>query len=176
LAGARQGRALLAGALVIGGAVLVYVFGVADRERFIYAKSIEQIAGEAAAPERRYRLQGVIEAGSLVVSGRCLRTFRVRSPTSERRVTIVDESCRDAELVCDLPGLELLVSVEGRVVRRAPDFVFQASEILLSCPPRHEATAAGRIEACEKAPPELRRRCGLCSHATSARLAVPEQL
>jgi len=173
LRGARQGRWLLAGCLAIDFAAIGWFASTSGRRDLIWAREVGQALAEfAKSPQaaRRLRVNGVLVSGSVKAMDPYGVTFRLRSSWAEAAVSerssellVRCERCGDMRGICDLPGLEAELSVEGQLVREGAGVVFAAERMLMKCPGKYER--AGARTACERAPEHLRRRCPWCSEA-----------
>lgn len=170
--GARQGRWLLAGCLAVGVAALGWFASSSSDRSFIYSREVgPELAEFASTPEgtRRLRVNGVLVTGSLKSEGRCRGTFRLRprwaGATTEGRSTellVRYEQCSGEGGICDLPGMDTELMVEGRLVREGTAVVFDADKAMAKCPTKYDRQAART--ACEQAPEHLRRLCGWCQY------------
>jgi len=156
-------------AVVVGG--LVTAFSV-ERYEVTYAYTVQEALSLDAGDERRLRITGFLVHGTLQQLQECQRTFRISStpavfddgaatsPLSQIAVRL--DSCKPAPMLCDVPGLDFEVNVEGRLHGAASQRVFVADLLLTKCPAKYEV--APSRDLCAQAPEALRRLCPICQH------------
>ena len=158
------GRRLLALSLSLAG--LIGVWAYQTPERAIYALGVEQaLARSKTTPDARLRVSGYLVPGSLSRGRPCGARFRLSSasstaPVGELRVEL--EGCLPG-VVCDLPGIDSELSVEGRFRPGTATPVFDANVLFAKCAAKYVAPDV-RV-AYARAPAEERQRCEYCGHA-----------
>jgi cytochrome c-type biogenesis protein CcmE len=158
------GRRLLA--LSLSLAALIGAWAYQSPARAIYALGVEQaLARSKTMPDARLRVSGYLVPGSLSRGRPCGARFRLSpasgsSPAGELRVELA--GCMPGVL-CDLPGFESELSVEGRFRAGTATPVFDASVLLAKCAAKYVVPDVR--DACARATAEERRRCEYCGHA-----------
>lgn len=166
------GRRLLALSLSLAG--LIGVWAYQTPERAIYALGVEQaLARSKTTPDARLRVSGYLVPGSLSRGRPCGARFRLSpasgaSPAAELRVELA--ACVP-EVLCDVPGIDSEVLVEGKFRSGTTTPVFDASVLFAKCAAKYVVPAVR--EACARAPAEEQRRCVYCVHALQSAGRAP---
>lgn len=121
---------LSGGAAAIVGLVLFWVGDGAT-----YAKPVDQLLAQASRfSGRPVRAEGMLVHGSLVRKDMpCESRFRIEKNGVE--MPVVYTQCTAPDLFKDTPGVDLEVTVEGKLLA---DGSFAASQIVTKCPTKYE--------------------------------------
>ena len=138
-------RRLLAGTVLLGASILVAVFSLAKRTP-VYARSVAEFVAHPIRGQK-VRIQGALVPGSLVREAEpCAYQFRLAEPWSPlaevkpdappAQLSVHHPGCLVPDTFRDLPGLEMLVAVEGELCESCHRF--EASHILTKAPHKYE--------------------------------------
>jgi cytochrome c-type biogenesis protein CcmE len=136
--GVFTGPRLLAGALVLGGAVLVYVFGFSKSE-IIFDMKVDEVVRywqKFADQEQRVRVNGALVPGSLVRLESCEHRFRLMWNGREIAVRVPRERLGDGcprlpDTFCESPEGNAGVVAEGYVEGTAERPGFVAEKVMM---------------------------------------------
>jgi cytochrome c-type biogenesis protein CcmE len=158
------GRRLLALSLSLAGLIGVWAYQAPARAT--YALGVEQaLARDTTTPEARLRVSGYLVPGSLSRGRPCGARFRLSpapgsAPATELRVEFTE--CLP-DVLCDLPGIESELAVEGKFRSGTATPVFDASVLVAKCAAKYVVPDV-RV-ACARAQAEEQRRWEYCGHA-----------
>jgi len=130
----RRELALLAGLLVIGGAILTLVMTNLN-DAAIYSKGVDEIVGhQNSLGGRNLRVQGTLVKGTLARrESPCEYRFRMKKNGKEIEVRY--PQCVVPDTFRDVPNMDVDVTATGKL---AGDGHFQASEIMAKCPSKYD--------------------------------------
>jgi cytochrome c-type biogenesis protein CcmE len=139
----RRELALLAGLLVMGGAILTLVMTNLN-DAAIYSKGVDEIVGhEDTLGGRNLRVQGTLVKGTLARrESPCEYRFSMKKNGKEIEVRY--PQCVIPDTFRDVPNMDVDVTATGKL---ATDGHFQASEIMAKCPSKYDmkqSAAAGK--------------------------------
>ena len=125
---------LLVGLLVVAGAVVVLVM-TSFKDAAVYAMPVDRlVAAKGALGQRRLRVEGNLVHGSLEKRDQpCEYRFRLAKGGEE--VAVRYAQCVVPDTFRDVPGMDVGVTVEGKV---AADGAFEATQVLAKCPSKYE--------------------------------------
>jgi cytochrome c-type biogenesis protein CcmE len=141
---------LLVALLAIDAVVLTWAFS--SESAFVYSVSVADVAAnpERWLAQRHVRVEGVLLTGSLRrAKSYCELRFRLSGlpGTSHdgpglrvkyRFASLTALACEQSEFFCDVPGLELPLSVEGHLANDSEGPYLAASEVYAKCPSKYE--------------------------------------
>ena len=140
----RREVALLAGLLVIGGAILALVLTTFD-DAAIYSKSVDELVkNKGDFANRNLRVQGTLVKGTLVRRDSPCE-YRFRMQKNGEQVEVRFPQCVVPDTFRDVPNMDVDVTATGKL---ASDGHFQASEIMAKCPSKYDMkqkAAAGEV-------------------------------
>jgi cytochrome c-type biogenesis protein CcmE len=167
-----SGRRLLA--LSLSLAALIGAWAYQSPARATYAIGVEQaLARSTTTPDARMRVSGYLVPGSLSRGRPCGGHFRLSSapgtsPAAELRVEL--DGCLP-EVLCDLPGVDSGLAVEGRFRRETGAPVFVASLLVAKCSGKY--VVPDLRGACARASADERRACPYCGHGLQSAGGLP---
>lgn len=129
----RRELALLAGLLVMGGAILTLVMTNLN-DAAIYSKGVDEVVGhQDSLLGRNLRVQGTLVKGTLTRrDSPCEYRFRMKKNGSEIEVRY--PQCVVPDTFRDIPAVDVDVTATGKVA----DGHFQATEIMAKCPSKYD--------------------------------------
>ena len=131
-AGPKKNLGLLVGLLVVAGGITALVLNFQDAA--VYAKSVDQVAGDKSLTGRALRVEGGLVKGSLVhQESPCEYRFRMSEKGAE--IPVRYGKCVVPDTFRDVPGMDVRVTVEGRL---GTDGTFEATQVMAKCPSKYE--------------------------------------
>jgi cytochrome c-type biogenesis protein CcmE len=129
---------LLAGLLVLGAGVLVFVFNTGE-DAVVYSYSVDQLKTQAAElGERQVRVQGILVPSTLVKrDDPCEHRFMMQTAgvKGSEPLKVVYAQCVVPDTFREVAGVEVEVTAEGRM---SEDGHLEASKIFAKCPSKYE--------------------------------------
>jgi cytochrome c-type biogenesis protein CcmE len=166
------GRRLLALSLSLAGSIGAWAY--LSPGRAVYALGVEQaLARSETTPAARLRVSGYLVPGSLHRTDPCGARFRLaRAPGSGPELRVELDDCLP-DVLCDLPGIDSELTVEGGFRRGIAAPIFDAEALAAKCAAKYVVPEVRA--ACARATAVERGRCPYCAHAVSrAERALPK--
>jgi cytochrome c-type biogenesis protein CcmE len=139
---------LLAGLIVVGTGVLLFVFNSGE-DAVVYSYQVDELKAQAAElGDRQVRVQGILVPGTLVRRDEpCEHRFMIQKQgvKNAEPLKVQYAQCVVPDTFREVAGVEVEVTAEGRL---AEDGHLDASKIFAKCPSkyemREEASAMGQ--------------------------------
>jgi cytochrome c-type biogenesis protein CcmE len=129
---------LLAGLIVLGAGVLLFVFNSGE-DAVVYSYQVDQVKAQAAElGDRQVRVQGILVPGTLVRRDEpCEHRFMMQKQGAKgmEPLSVTYAQCVVPDTFREVKGVEVEVTAEGRL---AEDGHLEASKIFAKCPSKYE--------------------------------------
>jgi cytochrome c-type biogenesis protein CcmE len=125
---------LLVVLLVMAGGIVALVM-TSFKDAAVYAKNVDQVKAEAGAlGTRRLRVEGTLVHGTLERRDSPCE-YRVTIKGKEAELPVRYAQCVVPDTFRDVPGMDVGVTVEGKLVAGGG---FEASQVMAKCPSKYE--------------------------------------
>lgn len=131
---AKRSIGLLAGLVVMGGAILFVVLS-GFKQAAVYSKGVDELMRDRSRFESRtVRVLGTLVPGTLARrSEPCEYRFKLKKNQAE--MTVLYPQCVVPDTFRDVPGVNVEVTAEGQLTANG---TFHATQIMAKCPSKYE--------------------------------------